>query len=325
MPDRSIVVARARLEAPARPEPRVDWATTIIAATSFLFHFGALASLWSDWTDPVVDDGLVIAGLIEAARELPRMPSVEDADDPAIAGPEPTERARETKAREPHRSTEPRTGARPSRDDARAAAMARDLAALDAQMLGALGGHGPTTDRVLGPGSLPSLALDEASATERKSFVLGSGGAVPRPGERTATLAELGDRSAGPAGDGPGRAREVKVPRGAMCRPPMACDPAVPTSEIPDAAAVIAGLKGAFRRCYQRGLDQEDPTMHGAVRVVAKIAPNGDVVSATPSVTGNVTASVAGCIASKIAGAQFSPPKNGVGAVLVVPVAVKAQ
>ncbi|HVY46996.1 MAG TPA: energy transducer TonB, partial [Minicystis sp.] len=31
----------------------IDWTTTIIAAFSFLFHFGAVGSIYSDWMDPV--------------------------------------------------------------------------------------------------------------------------------------------------------------------------------------------------------------------------------------------------------------------------------
>ena len=36
----------------------IDWTTTIIAAFSFLFHFGAVGSIYSDWMDPIVDGQL---------------------------------------------------------------------------------------------------------------------------------------------------------------------------------------------------------------------------------------------------------------------------
>ncbi|HSU39135.1 MAG TPA: energy transducer TonB, partial [Polyangiaceae bacterium] len=34
----------------------IDWNTTMIAALSFLIHFLALGSIYSDWLDPVIDD-----------------------------------------------------------------------------------------------------------------------------------------------------------------------------------------------------------------------------------------------------------------------------
>ncbi len=39
----------------------IDWTTTIIAAFSFLFHFGAVGSIYSDWMDPVVDDEVSVS------------------------------------------------------------------------------------------------------------------------------------------------------------------------------------------------------------------------------------------------------------------------
>jgi hypothetical protein len=80
-----------------------------------------------------------------------------------------------------------------------------------------------------------------------------------------------------------------------------------------------------FRRCYQNGLDREDPEMAGSVRVTARIGPNGEVVSTSTAIGGTVSGTVAACIASKVAGAQFSAPKNGQGAVLAIPVGLKKQ
>src|SRR5580693_5986509 len=46
---------------------RIDWGLTVIAAFSFLVHFGVVGAMYSDWTDPVVDDGLT-AGLLEMVQ-----------------------------------------------------------------------------------------------------------------------------------------------------------------------------------------------------------------------------------------------------------------
>ena len=56
--------------APPPPQPRpqlplsvkgglasqIDWTLTIIAAFSFMFHFGFIGAMYSDWLDPVVGD-----------------------------------------------------------------------------------------------------------------------------------------------------------------------------------------------------------------------------------------------------------------------------
>src|SRR5262249_55150891 len=55
----------------------IDWTTTIIAAFSFLFHFGAVGSIYSDWMDPVIDDEVDISQLLESVKQLPPPPPVE--------------------------------------------------------------------------------------------------------------------------------------------------------------------------------------------------------------------------------------------------------
>src|SRR5262249_28722903 len=47
---------------------QIDWTSTIIAAFSFLFHFGMVWAIYSDWMDPVVDDEVNIAGLIDSVK-----------------------------------------------------------------------------------------------------------------------------------------------------------------------------------------------------------------------------------------------------------------
>ena len=68
----------------------IDWTTTIIAAFSFLFHFGAVGSIYSDWMDPVIDDEVDISQLLESVKQLPPPPPVEQpkevSDAPATTG-----------------------------------------------------------------------------------------------------------------------------------------------------------------------------------------------------------------------------------------------
>src|SRR6478672_12151543 len=59
----------------------IDWTTTIIAAFSFLFHFGAVGSIYSDWMDPIVDDEVSVNQLLESVKQLPPPPPVEQKPD----------------------------------------------------------------------------------------------------------------------------------------------------------------------------------------------------------------------------------------------------
>ncbi|HEY6460411.1 MAG TPA: energy transducer TonB, partial [Polyangiaceae bacterium] len=58
---------------------QIDWSLTIIAAFSFLVHFGLVGAMYSDWMDPVVNDDLT-AGLLDMVqRTVP--PPVETAEE----------------------------------------------------------------------------------------------------------------------------------------------------------------------------------------------------------------------------------------------------
>src|SRR6516164_3139157 len=59
---------------------QIDWSLTIIAAFSFLLHFGLIGAMYSDWMDPVVNDDIT-AGLIDSVqRTMP--PPVETTEAP---------------------------------------------------------------------------------------------------------------------------------------------------------------------------------------------------------------------------------------------------
>src|ERR1700728_5444766 len=50
---------------------QIDWNLTIIAAFTFLLHFGLVGAMYSDWMDPVVNDDLT-AGLLDmVSRTVP--------------------------------------------------------------------------------------------------------------------------------------------------------------------------------------------------------------------------------------------------------------
>jgi hypothetical protein len=64
---------------------QIDWTMTIIAAFSFLFHFGMVGAIYSDWMDPVIDDEINIAGLIDSVKNLPPPPPIEQPVEVATA------------------------------------------------------------------------------------------------------------------------------------------------------------------------------------------------------------------------------------------------
>jgi hypothetical protein len=317
----------------------VDWSLTIIAAASFLFHFGMLGSLYSDWADPVVDDRITVAKLVETVRELPKPPPIEvvqkdeaapdtTATPTSVAKTEPKSDAKVANSKSDRPA---KTDAAKRMSDAAAANIMDDLAQMNIEMAGVLNSHAPSIDRVLRDSDLPLSQLDDAArrnaaiSTNPNRLDLGKGGRTHRPGETGDSLADLGNSGKDDAAATSGTQKKTKVTGnaqeekcvGATCQPPP--------SEVPDAPKVIGGLYGGFRRCYEAGLNGENPDMEGTIRVTAKVGPNGEVTSATPTVSGSLSGGVVSCVVGKIKGAQFSPPTNGVGAVLMIPVTLKKQ
>ncbi len=95
-------------------------------------------------------------------------------------------------------------------------------------------------------------------------------------------------------------------------------DPVVSGGAVANARAVVASMAAGFRRCYNRGLN-EDPDMQGTVRITAKIGKDGEVLGASPNGKGNLSPTVVNCVAARVASSQFSPPEGG-AATIVIPV-----
>src|SRR5262245_7295066 len=148
----------------------IDWTTTIIAAFSFLFHFGAVGSIYSDWMDPIVDDEVDVAQLLESVKQLPPPPPVEQpkdvSDQPASTGA-----AAEAPKAGSGGSKGPGSGGKMG--DARAAKISNELDQLDMAMIGALNANGSATQGVLNSGDVPTGLLDGAA---QSGAGVGSGG-----------------------------------------------------------------------------------------------------------------------------------------------------
>lgn len=326
---------------PIQPKPQlpssvrgglmIDWTTTIIAAFSFLFHFGLVGSMYSDWMDPVLDDESNTAQLLESLKQLPPPPPVENPTETpeevstATAADKPVETPKA--AGGGGNPTKGNTGGG-SVSDSKAAAISNELNQLNVEMLAALNASGSSTDRVLQGGDVPTGLLDNAAASNQgvgsngvAGLNMGSGGpGTVRPGEAgSGGLGSIGNTGKGEGPAGAGSAAVVKGPTGNA----SVGGAAVSGGSVANASAVVAKMAAGFRRCYNRGL-QENPEMKGSVRITAKIGPNGEVLGASPSGGGGLSGTVISCVAARVASSQFSPPEGG-GATIVIPVSFFPQ
>jgi hypothetical protein len=305
----------------------IDWTTTIIAAFSFLFHFGAVGSIYSDWMDPIVDDEVDVAQLLESVKHLPPPPPVEQKeqqDVPVSTAAAATEAPKPAGA---GAGAGKGGGGKGNLSDARATAISNELAQLDIAMVGALNSRGSATNSVLDRGDTPTGLLEGAAANGAGVGVGGvaglnmggGGGGALRPGAAGGGgLASIGERGGGAPATA-GSAAKVKGPVGNA----QIGGAAVSGGSVANASSVVAGMAAGFRRCYNKGL-QEDPNMKGSVRITAKIGPNGEVLSASPSGGGGLSGTVVGCVAARVSSAQFAPPEGG-GATVVIPVTFVSQ
>jgi hypothetical protein len=317
---------------PVQPKPQlpvavlrgassIDWNTTIIAAVSFLFHFMMLGAIYSDWLDPVIDDEVTVAGLIDSLKALPPPPPVDEqpaekADNAADKAPK--EEAPKTAA--PSQAPSPKAGAM---SEKQAAALHNELDQLEMQTLGALSSSGPATAGVLKGGEVPTNALDQAAASGAGVGVgngdlnLGKGGGAIRPG-MGGGLAGIG--STGRSGDtGTGTGVKVEGPKG------NASTGSVSNSggTVSNASRVVAGMRAGFRACYQRGLG-ENPDAAGSIRLTIRVGAGGEVAGVSASPSGSLPASVVSCVQARAQAAQFDAPEGG-SAVIQVPVTFVKQ
>ncbi len=300
LPVRRAAAGAAQAAAPRLGEGRASPTTstgrpTIIAAFSFLFHFGAVGSIYSDWMDPIVDDEVDVAQLLESVKQLPAAASggataEEDAETPvATAAAADAGRRRPTAAASGGSGCQA-PGGRLWRDQRRprVGASPTSWRSSTCRWSGALNSSGGATASVLELGrradrlrskTRPPQAPASARAAwrvepgrrrrwhcatwQRPAAVASPRSATPRAQRRT------GDRR---LGDRRSRGPSATLSMGGA---------AVSGGSVSNAPSVVAGMAAGFRRCYNKGL-QEDPNMKGSVRVTAKIGPNGEVLAGGP-------------------------------------------
>lgn len=320
---------------PVQPKPQlpvsvtrgatgIDWTTTMIAAMSFLVHFMAIGAVYSDFLDPIVDDEIQVAGLVDQVKNLPPPPPVEEAEVVDDTG-ESQKVAEAPKKGGDQKGAGGGAGKGGPMSAAQAAALSNELEQLEMETLGALAGAGPATAGVLRGGEVPTGALDLAAASGAGVGVggvgnlrLGGGGGVIRPGAAGGGLGSIGSTGRGEGTTGSGKAQAVKGPKGSA----EVGGPGIAGGQVSNASRVVAGMRAGFRNCYNREL-ASNPDAQGSIRLTIRVGPGGEVqgVSAAPS--GNLGSAV-GCVQARAAAAQFAPPEGG-SAVITVPVTFVKQ
>jgi hypothetical protein len=315
----------------------IDWFTTIVAAFSFLFHFFAVALVYSDWMDPVVDDEYAVSQLIESVKSLPPPPPLEkptaaadtDATSDSTAEsdkPAPTKKAG---GKAPGKGGDNKAAAQAAAD-AKAAEIASALAELDVQTVGALGG-GVATEGVLGSSEVPAGLLDDAGRSGMGAGTgdpgglkglggTGSGSVKPGAGGGSGRLSDIGNTGTGEKGGATkaGKAKKVQGPKGSA----MVGGASVGGGSVANASSVVARMRGRFRRCYQQGLNT-NPEMQGSVQLTAKIGPNGEVLGVSGGGGGSL-GPIVGCLKAVVGGGAFSPPDSG-SAIISIPITFVKQ
>ncbi len=301
----------------------IDWRTTIIAAFAFFAHFMAIGAMYSDWLDPVIDEQVSLAGLIDTIDQLPPPPPPEEKPPEETDEPTETAEAAEEKPKpQKQASNESKVPDQPGAklNEAQAAALSSELDQLSMMTLGALGAAGPATAGVLQGGEVPTGALDAAAASGSGVGIggdlkLGGRGGPVQPGAAQG-LGSIGSTSKGSSGSG--TVKEVKGPRGnASVSSSMA------VGSVSNAASVVAAMRAGFRRCYQRGLEQ-NPDISGSIRLTISVGPGGEVKSVSGGPSGNIPSSVVACVKGRARAAQFAPPDGG-SAVINVPISFVKQ
>ena len=307
---------------------QIDWTLTIIAAFSFMLHFGFVGAMYSDWMDPLVSEGVSVSGLVDMMKNIPTPPPTETAP-VDTASPTATAVATAAPAAKPagggtHASA-PGGGKSSSVSDSKAAALTQQAEAMQMQLLAALGGQTSTSGALGRNGEIPPVDLSAAAASGNGvsstggDLRTGTGGGAVQAGGGRGGLGGIGGGTQG-TGTGQSAGPEAKVAGPTGVANVGGASATVPVS---DADRVIAGLRPRFRACYQQGLNT-DPSMSGKVTITAKVGPNGEVSSADVSSNNGLSAGVAQCIARAVRNAQFSAP-GGSGSTLSIPVTFVQQ
>jgi hypothetical protein len=294
---------------------QIDWNLTIIAAFSFLLHFGFVGAMYSDWMDPVVNDDVTSSLIDMVQKTLP--PPVETVE-PTTASAAATDSAPAPQKEAPKASTAPAKAPSAAPDAKVVQGLLNEAEQAKIAILGALNG-GPNISGAMKDDNgasvdLNSLANRQGGISNAGGNGLnlpgGAGGPI-RPG-RGGDLSSLRGGDTGAVGTSAGVATKV-VPVGNV-----EFGGATASVPVSNAEAVIrTQIQPGAKRCYQRGLET-DPSQSGKLVILIKVAPSGEVDSVTAASNSGLSAQVASCIQSVARRAKFDAP-GATGSTIQVP------
>jgi outer membrane biosynthesis protein TonB len=307
----------------------IDWTLTIVAAMSFLVHFGFVGFLYSDWMDPPIASGSV-QGLVELVKTLP-LERVEEkpetsgeqvpVSEPAPDHPVHRQASQPSQPAKPFSNAVVNVGSKPSTGDAVAQGMAAQAEKMRIEQIATYGGSDTAVQRATDRSNTPAISLNGPAGRDTgvtNDISLGTGGAPIVPGAQKNGLGDVGSK--GRTSDGrSGTERPVDAPKPVAVLVPER--PAGAGGEVLERD--VAKLRRAFKRCYERGLDGA-PEMEGRVVIAAKVGANGEVANVSEeSSDGGLSTGVKSCIVDVVRHAQFTPRENS--GTVRIPVTLRKQ
>jgi hypothetical protein len=287
---------------------QIDWTLTVIAAFSFLIHFGVIGAMFSDWADPVVASEDNVVAIIDMTHKLTQTTVVEDRETPPSTSPSTNSNT------SPSPSTSHEVHKTNVSSEAQAAALANEAQAMGMSLITAWGGS-VAVQNALKRSDVPIGDLSKVERVDARDHELNiSTGMMPAP--TVPGMRQLGDSQ---SHEGTTHERQVEGPKFDMtytCRLP-------PGTDV-DIEGPIARLRPSFRSCYVRKGLEVDPTMEGKIVIDIAIAPNGDVGDVTKVEGSGLSPAVEQCIIERAHNASFSPP-GGTGTHARVPIIFRQQ
>jgi len=285
---------------------RIDWTLTVIAAFSFLVHFGVIGAMFSDWADPVVASEDNVVKIIDMTHNLPQTAVVEDKETSTSTSPSTNHEKPTTNHDKP---------TTPMSSEARSAALANEAEAMQMSLLMAFGGTS-VVENALKRSDVPIGDLSKVERVDSKDHELRLSTNM-NPGPTVPGLRQLGDTQ---SHEGTTHERNVDGPKFEFSTTP---EQPHGGGDI-DISSPIARLRPSFRSCYVRkGLDV-DPTMEGKLVIDIKIAPNGEVTDVTKVDGSGLSSAVEQCIIERAHNASFSA-SGGTGTHARVPIIFRQQ
>jgi hypothetical protein len=293
---------------------QIDWNLTIIAAFSFLLHFGLVGAMYSDWMDPVVNDDLT-AGLLDMVQKTVP-PPVETAEEASASAASTSTAPAATAA--PKAAPAKQAGQQQAPDAKVVAGLLNEADQARIAILASLNGgpniSGAMKDDNGAPVDLNGLANRQGGISNSSGGLNlpgGAGGPI-KPGQGSGGLQSLHGGDTGGAATSAGVATKV-VPVGEVQYGGSSMSVPVSNAE----AVIRSQIHPGAKRCYQKGLET-DPTQSGRIVILIKVSPSGEVDSASVASNSGISAAVAACITGTARRAKFDAP-GASGSTISVP------